>query len=753
MKKILFLSYMFPPVGGVGRIRPVKFIKYLPQFGYETRVLTVKNPFYSLEDKTLLNEIPAGTKITRVDYTEPARWISARWWQSLLSYLIYPWLLFPDSQILWFWSALRAARQIIKTEKIDLILTSSSPISDHFVAYFLSKMTKIPWVADFRDEWTINPTYKFPTPLHLWLAKIWEKKIINQASQVTMALPKLAEQFKTLTPQKDKFTGINNGFDPEYYSQKISIPKHNYCHFLFAGRYYPLDRADGFKAAIKKLNLAHAKVTFLGQDKWVSHPESVKAIRQADILLLILNSSPRPAHIPSKFYEYLAARKPILALAPDKTHVAQLIKRYQIGEVVDPLDQEGIEKAILSLYQKWEKGQLAVPQVNIDQYDRKKLTQKLAQTFDQALDIKKKIKVCLIGNLQSSHNINAVNHLKREKDLEIHFITPRPNQITGIKTYTVAHPETKNIFQVIANHYQTIKKIRAIVQKIQPDIIHGQSLTFFGIWAYLAKIKPLVVSIWGSDVNNYEKYIWPEQWLIRQTLRHADLILTNSMIGSGQKAIQFGADPAKMRLLQFGIDLDIFKKQNIDSLRRRLSLIGKKVIFCPRSIQPVYNIDVVIASFIKIAANNSNLTLALMTPGADSYGQKIKAQIKTSPAKNQIIFLPRVTNREMARYYNLADVIVSIASSEGNSSSFMEALACEKKMVVTNLPVLKEWPGKYWRVPVRDVPQTVQKLEEALEMPDQEFAPLGRKNRALVAAQGEVSENFHRLADFYREIV
>jgi glycosyltransferase involved in cell wall biosynthesis len=374
---------MFPPAGGVGRIRPVKFIKYLPANGYKTHVLTVEKPFNALYDYNLIKEIPKNTTITRINYIEPAFWIKAHFWQSFLAYILYPFFLFPDAQIIWFLPALFKAYKITKTEKIDLIFTSSSPISDHFIAYYLSKITKIPWVADFRDEWTNNPTYKFPTPLHLFLAKIWEKKIIKQAKQVILALPKLAEYLSKINPQK-KYTGINNGYDHEYFQRKVKTKKRNYCEFLFAGRLYATARDHDFIVAFNQLKLKKAKVKFLGQKKWVSHQESVKNIRQADILLLILNPSPRPAHIPSKFYEYLAAKKPILALAPRNTHVAQLIKKLKIGIVVEPRDKEAIKKAIETMYQRWEKKLLKISDIDISQYDRRNLTKKLAVVFNKA---------------------------------------------------------------------------------------------------------------------------------------------------------------------------------------------------------------------------------------------------------------------------------------------------------------------------------------------------------------------------------
>lgn len=755
--KVLFISYLFPPAGGVGVLRVLKFVKYLPQFGYEPYVLTVKKPFYHIDGKSLLKEIPDSVKITQINYFEPGLWWQNRWWQGFWAYFLYPWILIPDNRAFWILPAIIKAYKIIKREKIKLIFTSSSSVSDHIVAYYLKKLTGVKWVADFRDEWTKNKYFRFPTPLHRLIAENLEKKVLEAADQITTVSPLMVENFQGLTAQKDKISLICNGFDPDDFPA-VAKSHRSYCEIIYAGTLMRNQRTEALFQAVKELNLPKLKINFFGGKVRLPHHEMTKRLCQADILLFIQSSSEQATFLTAKIYEYLAARRPILALAPRHTAAVKLIQKLGVGEVANPDNVAEIKEKILKMYQKWlasrrsgEKNELKVPRPNIDEFSRKNLTEKLVKIFEN-LTKKPKIKVCLIGNLQSSHNINAVNYLKQESTLEIHFITPKKNHIPGIKTYYVPHLETKNIFRAAVSHFKTVKTIKKLVNHIKPDIIHGQPLNFPGIWAMLTNKHPLIVMIWGSDINNYEKYLWPEQYLIKRTLQKADLILTNCLIGSGQKAIQVGANQAKIKMLQFGIDLDIFKKQPVDALRKKFKLIGKKIIFCPRSIKSVYNIDITIQAFEMIARHRKDLILALMEPEESQYSRQIKTQIAASGVKNQIIFLPKVINSKIVDYYNLADIAIMVTTSEGCSSSFMEALACEKKIVLTRLPVLKEWPGKYWTVPVRDAAQTAQKLLEALDFPDQEFLPLGQKNRELVVRQGESTSNFQKLVNFYHEL-
>lgn len=761
MKKVLFISYLFPPVGGGGVLRVAKFTKYLPLFGYEPNILTVRKPFHSVQDESLLAEIPKAVKINRIGYFEPANWFKNQWWQAFLVHIIYPIFLIPDRQALWILPAVANGLRLIKQEKIKILFTSSSSYSDHVVALILKRLTKVAWVADFRDEWTSSHYFRFPTFLHKGFACILEKKILENASRITTISDGLTTVFQKKLGQKfDKFQTIYNGFDPEDFIWSKKHQKHKKCLILYAGSLYGSRRADNFFQALSELKFQAIEPVFLGQNQRVSHREAINRMQQADILLLLLSPHDSPLVFTGKIFEYLATRKPILALAPADSGAAQLVKKLKAGEIADPDNIAQIKEKIQKMYQLWRKNSLKTPSANIEIYNRKNLTGKLAQTFDQLL-IKNKIKVCLIGNLQSPQNIHLVNYFKKMPEYEIHFITYKPNKIPGIKSCFVPHRESTNTFSAVKNHYRTAKRIKASVRKIKPDIIHGQGLNFSGIWAMLTGFKPLIVTVWGSDVANYEKFILPERWLIKKTLNQAKIITVTSLATSGQKAIEIGADREKIHLVHFGIDLNLFRKESTFFLKKKFGLANKKIIFCPRSHKPLYNIDVLIDAFGQALKEEPRAMLALVEGNKnDPWEKNLSYKIKELKLQDKILLLSRVQNDKMVDYYNLADVVVSIPSSDGCSVSFLEAMACEKKIVVTRLSYIKEWVfntqtkrNNLWTVPVRDTVKTAQALLSAIKISDTEFAPIGRKNRQLVASRAEVKQNFAKLDELYRSLL
>lgn len=745
MRKVLFISYFFPPVGGGGVIRIAKFAKYLPFFGWQPFILTVKKAPYPFRDRELLKELPREVQIKKINYFEPAFWFKNRWWQSFLSYLIYPLFLIPDRQILWLMPAIIAARKIIKKEDIKVIFTSSAPASDHLVGWFLKKLTKVNWVADFRDEWTSNPLQKFPTPLHRWFNKIMEKRVVSQSDEIISVAPTLTEYFVSLTADKKKFQTISNGYDSDDFKDLQDFRNKKYCQIIYTGSLYNHHLRDNFLEALRELQLKDLKVDFIGVDRRVSHLEAVRSLARADILLLILDPVERPAVFTGKLYEYLAARKPILALAPKNSGAAKFIKHLKLGEIASPLDKDEIKSKIFKMYQCWQKNQLTIPQIDIKRYDRRNLTRRLAATFEKISSYPKKIKLCLIGNLISPQNRNLVDYLKT-KNYEIYFISTQPGKVPGVRSYWLGRKFFSPLYFLLS-----LFKIRRLVQKISPDVIHGQDLVFGGIWAYFSGFRPVVVTPWGSDVMNYEKFIRIEKYFIKKTLQKADLVTVSSE-ALREKAQKIGMAKEKSALVHFGINLDIFKKQKVEHLRRKYKLGSSKIIYSPRSIAPIYNTEILIAAFVMIA-NKGNYKLILTEQNADqSFLIEIEKLIIKYNLIDKVIFLPSLPFSEIPKFYNLADVVASLTSSDGCSVSFLEAMASEKKIVVTDLPYIQEWKQdrNLWMTPVRDIKKTAKALFEALKFPENKWHKIGKTNRRLIAERAEIAANFDKLDKLYR---
>lgn len=754
-KKVLFISYFFPPLGGGGVLRILKFAKYLPTFGWQVLVVTPQKGYYSIFDHHLLEEIP-GAQIHRVTYFEPFFLFKAKIWQSFLNYFLYPFLFCPDNQLLWFPAAFLKSLKLIKEERIKVIFTSSRSYTDHLVALLLKKFTKVKWVADFRDEWTKSPNFKPFSLIHRTINQFLERKFLKNADVITTISYGLTKSYQEIFPQNiQKFQTITNGFDSQDFpDQKKISPKENFMKIIYTGSLYGRRQPENLISAVKSIN-SNIKLELIGQGRKLHHLKAIEKLFSADVLVLILASQDGHSVLTGKIFEYLAARKPILALAPARSGAAQLIRQLKVGEIADPDNIVQIKEKIKKMYQKWQNNSLKIPEVNIQAYNRKNLTKKLAKIFDNLSKNRQKIKLCVVGNLQSAQNIHLVDFFKKQPAYEVHFITYKPNKIPGVKTYYLPHKESNNIFSAIKNHYRTARKIKALVSQIEPDILHGQSINFAGIWAYLSGFRPLAITAWGSDVINYEQFIQPERWLIKKTLAGADL-LTGTSFGTQAKIDRILGYKKPYHLIHFGIDLAMFKKKNVEKLKQKLGLKNKTVIFCPRALKPLYNIDILLDAFAIVVKKYPDLRLALIEGNnQDAYVKNLKRQIRHLNLKNQVVFLSRVANNKMADYYNLAEVVVSIPNSDGCSVSFLEAMACEKKIVVSDLPYIKEWKkdNNLWVVPATDIRETVKAINLALNFPNKNFLIISRQNRKLILEKAEIKNNFLKLDYLYRRLI
>lgn len=359
-----------------------------------------------------------------------------------------------------------------------------------------------------------------------------------------------------------------------------------------------------------------------------------------------------------------------------------------------------------------------------------------------------KIKICFIGNINSSHNRKILCLLVEEKLFDIHFISTRVGELSGVKVYPIASKK----FEPIAIWFlRFLLTTRKLVWQIKPDIVHGQSLTVGGIASFLSGFRPYIASAWGSDVMEYAPNPLIKK-LVQASIRNATIV-TGSSIALRSAVLAYGGDKKFFRLIRFGIDLNIFKPKS-NNLRKKFGITKEKVIFCPRSIGPIYNSLVLLYAF-KIVASEIDAVLVMIRSFENKkYFNDMINFIKKNKLEKKIIFVHKMSGREIADYYNFADVIVSIPKWDGASVSFIEALATGKKAVVTKLPYLKDWKeAKYWSCAVGNAKQSADKILEALKISDQDFKPMAGKNRALVVAEGEIKRNFDKLTDLYQEIV
>lgn len=417
MKKLLVISHPFPPVGGPCVQRIAKFVKYLPHFGWQPVVLTVDPRIYPIRDDSLAEDIPPDTSVFRTATPEPR----AHWRENILGLLLCKTVAFfsvPDVSVWWVpWAAWHGYRVI--QEQTDAIFVTGSPFSSYFIGAVLKKLTGTPLVIDFRDAWTLNPDEY--APARYWLLRwrdpiesFMERMVLRCADKVILCTDGMREDFVDYYQCEELFVTIRNGFDSDDFEVGGlvgSLLNESKFNIVYVGNTEsPSHRPDAFLKAIKQVLKREAdiardlRITFVGvvdsQSKnlidglrlaqWVktvgymSHQESVRYLLAADVLLLIAKE--HRSIVTGKIFEYIGARKPVLALVVPDGEAAWLLQKAGSGILADWNDPTDIASKIITLYYKWQKRDLtvSVDSAFIATLTRKNMTHLLANVLEEA---------------------------------------------------------------------------------------------------------------------------------------------------------------------------------------------------------------------------------------------------------------------------------------------------------------------------------------------------------------------------------
>jgi len=447
MKKVLIVSYFFPPTGGVGVQRVLKFVKYLPHFGWQPTVLTVRNPDYKMLNPELLKDVPKPTKIIRtgtiepskiynffadlVERTKPLLTMKRLAGKTELDFTpkerlatkISDFIFLPDNRVGWLPFAFMAMLRKLRKENFDMIFSTSPPFTAHLVGLIAKFILNKPWVVDFRDLWVLDPSKKPSTKIHLLISKYIEHKVLKFGGKILTVSEPLSEDLKKTYPDipSKKFEMIPNGYDAEDFKIKSNGKRSENFSFGHIGSlnmsdgrtpYYFLTALANLKKDLAEL-VKKMRVSFVGPvDRlnkkiieemvfkfdlkdivrcvdFVSHSQAIGYMKNSNILLFIPGRSYKGwgsdrGNISGKLYEYFATGKPILALTEDGP-IRDLIMKSGCDIQVDHSDIQQIRKEILNCYNKFREGRLNVePNWDfIEKFERKKLTRQLATIFGE----------------------------------------------------------------------------------------------------------------------------------------------------------------------------------------------------------------------------------------------------------------------------------------------------------------------------------------------------------------------------------
>jgi len=434
LKKVLIITYYWPPAGGPGVQRVLKFAKYLPEFGWQPSILTVKNGEYPAIDISLQKEIPVNCKVYNTFSLEP-NFVYKKFtgmgsdekiptavlaaentnWKKRLANWIRLNLFIPDAKIGWISFAVRKGKKIIKAERPDIIFSSSPPPTVHLIARKLSKWSGIKWVADFRDPWTDIYHYdrvnysRFADLLN----KIKERNVLKNLDGLTIVstgLVRLLDQ-KVNKPLISKI--IPNGYDQDDFAYISQSKKSNKFTIAYAGKITDQQNPINFWKAIRKIvcenqnfretleilligKIAPSIIEHIRENSlneylvtpgYLEHTDVLKRLNAAEIMLLLIPDTDKNEGIlTGKLFEYLALKKFILGFGPIKGNAAKILKRTKCGEMLAYSNFEGITNLLEARFIAWEKGEYFSKSINkneILKYDRKQLTSELAEFLQE----------------------------------------------------------------------------------------------------------------------------------------------------------------------------------------------------------------------------------------------------------------------------------------------------------------------------------------------------------------------------------
>ncbi len=402
-KKILFITYYFPPLGGVGSIRITKFLKYLPKYGFYGDVIAPKNPPYYFYDDSILKDIPRESKIFFGDFFHPLKFlkrfrkISSRPRGFLLHFV------WPDYAIWFIGTALKIFKKI--KNNYTTVFISMPPFALGIAGWIIKKISFLSLIIDFRDPWYNNKGIE-TNFIKKILNRIWEKKVIKVADKITTVTKSFKEELSRRYPtESDKIFYIPNGFDPEEYEERktkfhkegikigyigtFSPPKNEGIHMFYALKILNEEKkvktSLTFIGMVDKKEIEKAKK--MGVRKYIKLKGVIKRkdikrnIRYFDLLWCDYNVNFSPFIVLAKLYEYIGTGIPILLTIDDENQEsAEIIKNTGTGIVVKR-DGRKIAEILYKNFPSF--GKLIKTKEKLKEFSREKITEKLVSLLEE----------------------------------------------------------------------------------------------------------------------------------------------------------------------------------------------------------------------------------------------------------------------------------------------------------------------------------------------------------------------------------
>jgi glycosyltransferase involved in cell wall biosynthesis len=430
MKKVLIITYYWPPMGGGGVQRWLKTTKYIREYGWEPIIFTPENGEISILDEEMVKEIPKGVKEIRTPIWEPfniykkltgkkkdekmapgiASESKGNSFLQNLSVFIRGNFFIPDARKFWIKPASNYLINYLKENKIDAIVSTGPPHSTHMIALNVVKKHPIPWLADFRDPWT-NIDFYHKLKLTNWADKKHhqlEQEVIDTANQMVTVSWSWAEDFHKMNGRMPMV--ITNGFDPADFTKAGTVDLDKKFTITHIGSLNEDRNPHALWVALNELGkeekdfLTDLKIQFIGQVDTttidainknglknnlvelgsMNHKAAIKKMIRSQLLLLPLNDTPNiDGVVPGKLYEYIGAKRPIICIGKIDGDSGKIIKETNAGTISDFKDIPSLKHYLLDYYHQYKKNKLTVLSEGYEKYSRKLLAGQIAEELNK----------------------------------------------------------------------------------------------------------------------------------------------------------------------------------------------------------------------------------------------------------------------------------------------------------------------------------------------------------------------------------
>ena len=422
--KVVIVTYYWPPSGGSGVQRWLKFVKYLQEFGIEAIVYTVSNPKYSITDTSLANEIPKTVTVLKQPIWEPNNLLhrigkhktkesagflnpNPSFLGKLLQYIRANYFI-PDARKFWVKPSVAFLKKYLRQNPVDAIITSGPPHSVHLIGLALKKELGVHWISDFRDPWT-EIDYFEQLPLTKRARKTHaalEKEVLERSDAVLVVGKTMKMRFEQFSSSIHVLT---NGFDTKALSKEVVLDaKFTITHvglmnadrnphvlwralkeIANENRYFAKDyevQLVGKIALQVKESIDDLQLQNVREIGYLPHEEvKVYQSRSQVLLLAVNNVQSAKGILTGKIFEYLQAKRPIVAIGPTDGDLAEVIADTNAGVLVDFDDVATMKTELLKMYDAFKGDGLYVNSKNIEQYHRKNITKKLSEIIQNTI--------------------------------------------------------------------------------------------------------------------------------------------------------------------------------------------------------------------------------------------------------------------------------------------------------------------------------------------------------------------------------